>query len=296
MRRFARPWVMITDPRTPGGRAAHLLVVEDVPDPGDPGSQQEIREAAPQRSPELVPEQVEDEGREALEELDDDVARDRVGDDDIGQVACHVLALDVADEAQPRGVEELGRPLDPEIALALLLADREEGHPRVADADDALGEDRPHPGVLGEVLGRRIGVRPDVEQDERRSGPDHLDGQGRAVDAGQPTDPEDRRSHRGAGVAGRDHGVGLAAADELAGDEDRGVLLLPQRERRVLVHLDDLAGRDDRDVRRQLTGRRPDRGLGADEEDMVLGMRTGVVEGPGHDLYRPVITPHRVNG
>ena len=71
----------------------------------------------------------------------------------------------------------------------------------LGDADDALGEDRAHPGVLDEVLGRRVGVGADVEEHERPARADHLDGERRAIDARQPPDPQDRGGHRGAGVA-----------------------------------------------------------------------------------------------
>ena len=119
------------------------------------------------------PEQVEDIGRETLEELDHDVPCDRVGDHDIGLIAGEVLALDVADEVQVARVEQLRRPLDPLVALALLLADREEGDTRPREIVDALDEDRAHPGVLGEVLSRGVGVRPDVQEDELRGSAPH---------------------------------------------------------------------------------------------------------------------------
>ena len=151
-----------------------------------------------------------------------------------------VLALDVALEAQVRRVEQLGRALDPGVALALLLADRQERDARLGDAQHALGEDRAHPRVLDEVLGGRVGVRADVEQDHRPADGDHLDGERRAVDAGQAAEAQDRGGHPGPGVAGGDDGVGLAAPDQVHGDEDRRVLLLAQGERRVLVHADDL--------------------------------------------------------
>ena len=112
-------------------RPAGALVVEDVADPADPGPQQQVRDPAPERAPELAPEQVEDPARQALEELDDDVAQDRVADDDVGEVVDDVLALDVADEVEVRLVEQLGRLLDPGVALALLLADREQRDARV---------------------------------------------------------------------------------------------------------------------------------------------------------------------
>ena len=73
-----------------------------------------------------------------------------------------VLALHVAREVEVRAVEELSRPLDAGIALALLLADREEGDARSLDPEGALGEEGAHPGVLGQVLGSRVRVGPDV--------------------------------------------------------------------------------------------------------------------------------------
>ena len=78
-----------------------------------------------------------------------------------------VLALDVADEVQVGPVEQLGRLGDPGIALALLLADRQQGDPRPLHAEDPLGEEGAHLGVLVEVLAARVGVGADVEEHER---------------------------------------------------------------------------------------------------------------------------------
>ena len=81
------------------------------------------------------------------------------------------------------------------------------------------------------------------------------------ANAGRST-PGNRPSRRiaaaiaGPGMTGGHDGVGLAAPDEIGGDEDRGVLLLAQGEGRMLVHLDDLRGVDDRHVR---SGQAPSR-------------------------------------
>ena len=64
----------------------------------------------------------------------------------------------------------------------------------------------------------------------------------------------------------------------------------------MLVHPDDLGRVDDLDVRRQGAGERTDRRLVAYEEDPVLGVGSGVVEGPWDDLGRAVIATHRVDG
>ena len=211
-------------------------------------------------------------------------------------MAGQVLALDVALEPQPGRIEQLGRALDPGVALALLLADRQQGDARVGDAEDALGEDRAHPRELGEVLGGRVRVGADVEQDHRAGRGHHLDRERRTIDAGQPAEPQDGRRHAGAGVAGGHHGVGLATPDEIHGHQDRRVLLLAQGERRVLVHGDDLRGGHDRDVGRQRPARGgADRRLVADQDQPVVGVAPGMVEGARDDLGDAVVTAHRVD-
>ena len=63
----------------------------------------------------------------------------------------------------------------------------------------------------------------------------------------------------------------------------------------MLVHPDDLAGRDDRDVRREVAGDAPDDRLVADQDDLVLGMGPGVIDRAGDDLGRTMIAAHRVD-
>ena len=151
--------------------------------------------------------------RQALEELDHDVAEDRVADHDVGQVVGQVLALDVAGEAEVGRVEQLGRALDPGVALALLLADRQQR--------DARGSRRPgRARRRSRPSGRTGRGSPGVESglapmSSRTIGPavgDHLDGERRPVDARQAAEAKDGGGHPGAGVAGRDDGVGLAVA------------------------------------------------------------------------------------
>ena len=70
---------MMTAPRRRATASRRPLVVEDVADPTDARAEQQVGQATPDRAAELRPQQVEDERREALEELDDDVAGHRVG-------------------------------------------------------------------------------------------------------------------------------------------------------------------------------------------------------------------------
>ena len=193
-------------------------------------------------------------------------------------------------------VEQLRRALDPGITLALLLADRQERHAWPGDAQDALGEDRAHLGVLDEVLRGRIGVRADVEQDHRTAGGDHLHGERRAIDTGQPAQSQDGGGHPGARVAGGHDRVRLTTLDEVDPDDDRRVLLLAQGEGRVLVHADDLAGVDDRDVGRQRATEGADDRLVPDEDHAVLRVGSGMIERARDDLRRTMIAAHRVDG
>ncbi len=145
-----------------------------------------------------------------FEELDGHVADRRVAHDHVRQVRDEVLAFDVADEAQVTGRDEDRRVLDPLLALAALFPDREQRDRRLMDAQHLLAEDRPHACVLGQVVAGRIGRGADVQEHERALVGDHLDGQRRAIDAGQATEAEDGGSHAGAGVAGRHDRVRLA--------------------------------------------------------------------------------------
>src|SRR5690606_16799199 len=61
--------------------------------------------------------------------LEEDVAREAIGDDDVGPIAADVAALDISDEVEMRGAEEPeGGPL--QIAtLALLFTVGQQPHP-----------------------------------------------------------------------------------------------------------------------------------------------------------------------
>jgi len=151
-------------------------------------------------------------------------------------------------------------------------------------------------GVLGQVLRAGVGVGADVEEDQRSGRGDHLDGQRRPVHAGRAAEPQDRGRHARPGVPGADDGVGAAPLDELAGDEDRGVLLVAEGPRRMLVHLDDLAGGLDGHVAGQAArgeGRDPVRV--ADQDQLVVGCLAGVEQRAGHDLHGGMVAAHRVD-
>ena len=211
-------------------------------------------------------------------------------------MAGQVLALDVADEVEVGLVEELGRLLDPEVALALLLADRQER--------DRAGRSTPRTRSLkiepiraywARFSGLESGFAP---MSRRTSVPASVISW--TARAGRSTPGRRPRRRTAAAIPAPvwpavTTRVGLAALHEVGRDEDRRVLLLAERHRRVLVHPDDLGGVDDRDVGRELAGDRADRRLVADEDHPVLGVGAGVIEGAGDDLGRAVVAAHRVD-
>ena len=83
-----------------------------------------------------------------FEELERDVPREPVADDDVGRVREQPAALDVALETEVAGREQLVR-LEGELVPFLgLLADRQEADRRAWDVEGLLGEDRAHQSEL----------------------------------------------------------------------------------------------------------------------------------------------------
>ena len=186
----------------------------------------------------------------ALEGLQHDVAGEPVGDDDVDGVGRDVAPFDVADEVDALGrLEQLEGLFAQRVALAGLLADRQQANTRLGDGEAVVGEDRAHLGELHEPLRLHVGVGAGVEEDRgRRAG--HGDGGGdrRALDALDAAHPQQRRGHRGAGVAGGDHRRCLLVADGLGRTHQRRVLLPAHAAGGVLVHGDDLGRLDQRQV------------------------------------------------
>ena len=278
-------------------RAAKALVVEALANPGNAGAHEKVAERSPGRPFELSPEHVEDEARQALEELDRDIADRRVADDDIGRMVRQILALGVADEAQRTGLDELGRLLHARLALAAFLADRQQGHGRIGDSEDLLGKDRAHVRVLIEVQPARVRRGADVEQHHGPLVGDHLDGQSRTVDALEAAQEKDGRCDAGTGVAGRDHGIGLAFLDKAHAHVDGRVAFAAHGGSGVLVHGYRLRGLDDAHVGRPVgADEGHDPRLVANEDDVGLRVAACPVNAANDDLFGGVVATHRVNG
>ena len=123
-------------------------------------------------------------------------------------------------------------------------------------------------------------MRPEARQRGGDAGPDH---------AGQPAHAQQRGGHGGPGVAGADHGRGLAVAHQFGRPHQRGVLLAPHAAGRVLVHGDDLGAGDEREPEgvADLLGRAHQH-----DRDAVLG---GGPPGPFDDFARGLVAAHGVD-
>jgi hypothetical protein len=153
------------------------------------------------------------------------------------------------------------------------------------------GVDAAHLGELHQPLGLHHRVGADVEEDRGRRA-HHRDrrGDGGTADALDAAHPQQRRGHRGAGVAGRDHPRRRAVAHRLGSAHQRRVLLAADPAGGVLVHRDDLVRRDQREVA-DVDARREVIGTDEDDGDARRGGLLGALD----DLPRGAVATHGVD-
>ena len=110
--------------------------------------------------------------------------------------------------------KQLRRLLAQRVALARLLAVRQQRDRRLVDAEANARVLARELGPLDEPLGFGIDRRARVDEqlDAIFTDDGHRNRDRGAVHALDPSEPQQRGGHRGAGVAGADHGRGLAVA------------------------------------------------------------------------------------
>ncbi len=151
-------------------------------------------------------------------------------------------------------VTQLGVGGDHDLrALAGLLAVREQRDPRALDAHHGLHEGRAHVGELDKVLRPDLDVGPRVEEQERRLGDGHDDGESGSVHATGALEGEEGRGQRRARRSAADERVGPPVGDGLHRLDDRGVGRAPYGPGGIRVLGDRDRRVDDLDVRRALT-------------------------------------------
>ncbi len=178
-----------------------------------------------------------------------DIAGKALGDHDVHGSLADVVALDEAD------IIEVGalRLAQDAAGLAHLLETLDLLDPDVEEADRRPLEIEQHPrhgaahgGERDEVLGIAADGGADIEHDRfaAQSRPQRRDR--RAGDAGHRLEVESRHRHQGAGIAGRDHRIGLALLHGVDRHPHRRFPpAMAQRLAGLLVHLDGDVGVDD---------------------------------------------------
>ena len=201
-------------------RAAVGLGIDLVAQRPQLGPQQQAAQLALPRRRGGLADLVEQPGARALEQLEHDVAREAVGDDDVDRAERHVAALDVAGEDQPRvvGQQPVGVDHEP-VALALLVPVGEQADARLVHAQHAGREGGAHVRELVQLIGPRDpGVAP---MSSTTIGP-FQDGSGCTI-AGRRTPGRRRNSSR------------PAASTAPVGPAETAACAVPSRTRRMHV-------------------------------------------------------------
>ena len=129
------------------------------------------------------------------------------------------------------------------VALALLLTDAEEPHPRSLHPVDALHVDGAHVGELHQVGRLAVGVGAHVQRQDSVLARREVGAEGRPLDAAQASQHQEGRGDHGSGVPGRNDSARLTLLYQAEGFIDGGVTLLAHGLGRQLAHVHHLAGR-----------------------------------------------------
>src|SRR5262245_27217336 len=274
---------------------AELAPVHAGTDAADFAPNQETPGLARQRSRDLVAHRPEDQVGGGFGHLDGDVAHEPVGHDHVCPAGQYVFGLHVADELELAvATPEPGRGLThPLIALALLLTVAEQGNRGVGPAEHLLGVDRAHLSELHQELGAGIDVGAHVEEVGRLRSSGQDGAEGRTVDASNPALYEKRGRHDGSRVACRHPGRRFTVLAQACADVHRRVGLGADRLRRVVVHLDHLAGWNEAQAWVGVEQALDPVGQ-ADHDNLDTEVLNGF-RGAEHGLLGSEVTPHAVD-
>src|SRR5262245_55951572 len=122
--------------------AAVRVGVEAVAQPSRRATDQKTTDAATSTAADLLAQRVHERFDRSFHELERDVSREAVADDDVGGPVQEIAALGVALETEIAPGEQLMGLESQLVSLLGLLADREQAHRGTGDAEDLLREDR----------------------------------------------------------------------------------------------------------------------------------------------------------
>ena len=237
---------------------------------------------------------------DALGGLDGDIADETVADDNIGPALVDLVGLDKADIFDRRALGELLAGFAHGTgALVEFGADVEQAEAGWR-AVEAFGEHRTHDGEFKQVLRLAFGIGADIEQQALADCAGNGGGHGRFVDAGYGFEQMPPRHEQGAGIAGADHGLAIAAFNEFGGDEHRAFPGGAQRRFGALFIADGEIGVEDLQFFPLGLEQRGEQGLDAlavaDEHEFKVRAAPQDVDGGGNGGVHPAVATHGVDG
>ena len=193
------------------------------------------------------------------------------------------------------------RLLDQLVPLGVFLADVEQPDARRGDAEHVTRDDRTHGRELGELQGRCLGVRAEIEDVRvatvaRR----HRGHDGRALDPAHGLQHEVRHRGERAGIAGTDHRVRPAFLHQVDGDAHGGILAPANGFARMLGHAHHGGRRMDGHARTNRRRHESQRGFYdggvAHEDQLEGGIGDEGVQRSGYALRRTAVATHHIDG
>src|SRR5579885_3916485 len=149
------------------GHAAVLRVVQALDQFAQAGAHDGPGQLARQIASDLRLNQIDQRLRQALAQLEDHIAHEAVADDDIRASRRNIAALDVADKIQAQSrralLQQLMCKLNLLVALALLLAVRQQADAWRTDVEELLHIDRAHNSELLEIFGFAVRIRAHID-------------------------------------------------------------------------------------------------------------------------------------
>ena len=166
----------------------------------------------------------------------DDVADEAVADNNVEFLAEQVVAFHVAGKVQAQSLAIFQRLLGQLVALGLLGADTQQPHAGLRFAEHFAGVNVTHNGVMHQVSGLALDVRPGVEQHEVAHLGRHHGGDAWTIHTRQGAQLDGGRGDQAARVPGGEDGIGLILLDQVHGHRDRAVFLAAQSLDRFVLH------------------------------------------------------------
>ena len=231
------------------GRAADLVLVEQVAELIHALFAREIAQLGRRIAHKHVLDRARHELGNALNGLEHHVARVPIAHRDVARAERYHAALDVADKVEPalvtRFFEQRVSLFTQRVALGVLSAVVDQAHARVFDAVDLFRVQRAEEGELQQHLSRALGICARVTQHDLPALAGHDGCERTAADALDSAAVQRCAGEQRARVARGHERIALTRFEQLERHRHRGVRLMAQHSRGVVVHVHQIGRRHD---------------------------------------------------